>query len=87
LNERGRIVGIMVSGMLVGTLLANVVGGFVGEYLGWRAMYWIAAVLMIALGIVLYSMLPNDLSAKSDVSYLRLLISLWQLIRSEPVLQ
>ncbi len=87
LKERGRIVGIMVSGVLVGTLLANVVGGFVGEYLGWRAMYWIAAVLMIALGIVLRFVLPNDCSAKSEVSYLRLLSSLWQLLYSEPVLQ
>lgn len=87
LKERGRIVGIMVSGVLVGTLLANVVGGFVGEYLGWRAMYWIAAMLMIILGIVLRFMLPNDCSAKSDVGYLRLLGSLWQLLCSEPILQ
>jgi predicted MFS family arabinose efflux permease len=86
LNERGRIVGIMVSGVLVGTLLANVVGGFVGEYLGWRAMYWIAAGLMIILGIVLYFLLPHDRSTKSEVSYLRLLGSLWQLFCSEPVM-
>ena len=84
---RGRIVGIMVSGVLIGTLLANVVGGFVGEYLGWRAMYWIAAVLMIALSIVLRFILPDDCSEKSEVGYLRLLGSLWLLLRSEPVLQ
>jgi predicted MFS family arabinose efflux permease len=87
LKERGRIVGIMVSGVLIGTLLANVVGGFVGEYLGWRAMYWIAAVLMIVLGVILRFMLPNDNSVKSDVGYLRLLGSLWQLLCSEHVLQ
>jgi predicted MFS family arabinose efflux permease len=86
-KERGRIVGIMVSGVLIGTLLANVVSGFVGEYLGWRAMYWIAAALMIVLGVVLRFMLPNDNSVKSDVGYLRLLGSLWQLLCSEPVLQ
>ena len=87
LKERGHIVGIMISGVLIGTILANVVGGFVGEYLGWRAMYWIAAGLMISLSIALHFMLPNDESAKSDVGYIRLLGSLWQLLRSEPILQ
>lgn len=87
LNERGHIVGVMVSGVLVGTLLANIVGGFVGQYLGWRAMYWIAAVLMITLALALRFLLPNDCSAKSEVSYPRLLGSLWNLFRSEPVLQ
>jgi predicted MFS family arabinose efflux permease len=87
LKERGRIVGIMVSGVLVGTLLANVVGGFVGQYLGWRAMYWIAATLMIALAVALRFILPNDDSEKSNVGYLRLLGSLWQIICSEPALQ
>jgi predicted MFS family arabinose efflux permease len=87
LKERGHIVGIMVSGVLVGTLLANVVSGFVGEYLGWRAMYWIAAGLMISLSIIVRLILPNDNSAKSNVSYIRLLGSLWQLLWSETVLQ
>lgn len=86
-KDRGRIVGIMVSGMLIGTLLANVVGGFVGEYLGWRAMYWIATVLMIALSIVLRFILPDDCSEKSEVSYLQLLGSLWKLFRYHPVMQ
>ena len=87
LKERGHIVGIMFSGVLVGILLANVVGGFVGEYLGWRAMYWIASGLMIALGVIVRLVFPNDNSAKSNVSYIRLLGSLWQLLWSKTVLQ
>ena len=87
LKERGHIVGIMFSGVLVGILLANVVGGFVGERLGWRAMYWIAAGLMIALSVIVRLVFPNDNSAKSNVSYIRLLGSLWQLLWSETVLQ
>ncbi|HEX3642628.1 MAG TPA: MFS transporter, partial [Ktedonobacteraceae bacterium] len=86
-NERGRIIGIMVSGVLVGTLLANILGGFVGKYLGWRAMYWIAAALMIVLAIVVRTLLPSDRSAKSEVSYPQLLGSLWVILLSEPVLQ
>jgi len=86
-NERGQIVGIMGSAILVGTLLANFLSGFVGEYLGWRAMYWIAAVMIISLAVVLYLALPTDHSAKSKVSYPKLLGSLWTLFISEPVLQ
>jgi predicted MFS family arabinose efflux permease len=73
--------------MFIGTPLAAVLSGFVGQYLGWRAMYWIAAALMIALGIVLYFVLPNSPSTRQKVSYLQLLGSLWKLLRSEPVLQ
>jgi predicted MFS family arabinose efflux permease len=42
-SERGRVVGIVMSGLLIGILAARTVSGVVGEYLGWRAMYWTAA--------------------------------------------
>ena len=86
-NERGRVVGTMATGMLVGTLLANTVSGFVGEYLGWRAMYYIAAAMIITLAVVLYVVLPADRATKSEVSYPKLLGSLWTLLLEEPVLQ
>jgi predicted MFS family arabinose efflux permease len=86
-NERGRVVGIVLCGFLVGTPLASILSGFVGEHLGWRTMYWIAAAMMIVLAVVLRFLLPNDRSAKSEVSYPQLLGSLWGLLRSEPVLQ
>jgi|GEM_PF-131189 len=86
-NERGRIVGTVISGLLVGALLARTVGGFVGEHLGWRAMYWIAAMAMIVLALVLLFLLPTDYSSKREISYPQLLGSLWKLLRSEPVLQ
>jgi predicted MFS family arabinose efflux permease len=73
--------------MFVGAPLAAVLSGFVGKYLGWRAMYWIAAGLMIALAIVLHFALPNSRSAKKMMSYPQLLGSLWKLLRAEPVVQ
>lgn len=86
-NERGRVVGTVLCGLLVGTPLASILSGFVGEHLGWRTMYWIAAAMMVALAVVLRFLLPNDRCAKSEVSYPQLLGSLWGLLRSEPVLQ
>jgi predicted MFS family arabinose efflux permease len=86
-NERGRTAGTLLSGLLVGVLLARTVSGFVGECLSWQAMYWIAAAITILLAALLHFLLPRDHSLKRKMSYPELLSSLWGLLRSEPVLQ
>lgn len=86
-HERGHIVGTVMSGLLVGVLLARMVSGFVGAHFGWQMMYWIAAAIMIALAITLRILLPTDHSTKKEMSYPQLLHSLWGLITSEQVLQ
>jgi predicted MFS family arabinose efflux permease len=86
-KERGRVVGALLCGMFVGAPLAAVLSGFVGKYLGWRAMFWIAAGLMIALAIVMHFALPNSRTTKKKMSYVQLLGSLWKLFRAEPVVQ
>lgn len=84
-EERGRVVGTVMSGLLIGILLARTVSGFVGAYLGWRAMYWIAAALMILLLITLYLSLPGE-APREKISYPNLLRSLWNLLLRESVL-
>src|SRR3954469_13519775 len=49
--ERGRVVGTVMSGLLIGILAARTVSGLVGDVLGWRAMYVIAAGLMVVLAL------------------------------------
>jgi predicted MFS family arabinose efflux permease len=83
--ERGRVVGAIMGGLLIGILLARTVSGFVGAYFGWRAMYWIAAILMALLLVTLYFSLPQE-APREKISYLRLLRSLWGLLLREPVL-
>jgi len=85
-QERGRVVGTIMSGLLIGVLLARVVSGFIGAHLGWRAMYWIAAAMMLALIPLLRKLLPRE-QPRPRVSYPELLRSLWGLIRTEPVLR
>lgn len=46
-QNKARNVGMMVSGLLTGILGSRVISGFVGEYWGWRTMYYIAAVIML----------------------------------------
>ena len=84
--ERGRVIGTVMSGLLIGILLARVVSGMIGAYLGWRAVYWIAAVIMIVLALVLRFFLPEE-QPRGAMSYRQLLRSLARLIRTEPVLR
>lgn len=85
-EQRARIVGTVLSGILIGVLLARTISGFVGAHLGWRAMYWIAAGLMLLLAFVLWRALPEQ-PESGKMSYPRLLTSLWTLVRTEPALR
>ncbi|WP_438001005.1 MFS transporter [Sorangium sp. So ce185] len=85
-EQRGRVVGMVMSGLLIGILLSRTVAGVVGTHLGWRAMFWAAAGLMIALGPVLRLALPAQPPA-ATMSYPELLRSLGRLARSEPALR
>jgi predicted MFS family arabinose efflux permease len=86
-RNRGQVVGTIMSGLLIGILLARTVSGFIAAALGWRSMYYIAAALMIILAITMRFLLPQDNNTKHSMSYPRLLHSLWELIRDEPVLR
>jgi predicted MFS family arabinose efflux permease len=86
INKRGRVVGTIMSGLLIGILVARTVSGLISAYLGWRAVYWIAAALMVILAIVLRFLLPQD-HPHPSMSYRRLMSSLGGLIRTQPVLR
>jgi predicted MFS family arabinose efflux permease len=86
-HTRGQVVGTVMSGLLIGILLARTVSGIIGHYFGWRVMYWIAAGLMILLALLLRVFLPDDKSSKNRMSYPGLLRSLLHLLYTEPVLQ
>lgn len=84
---RGRVVGTVMSGLLVGVLLARTFSGIIAQAAGWRTVYWIAAVLMLALIAVLWRELPRVGRAEAGLSYRQLLASVWELARTEPVLR
>jgi predicted MFS family arabinose efflux permease len=83
---RGRIVGHVVSGLLVGILAGRAVAGVVTDLAGWRTMFVGAGVAMLGLAVLLSRMLPAVAPAAS-VSYAALLRSLGTLFRSEPVIR
>ncbi|NHQ92631.1 MFS transporter [Janthinobacterium lividum] len=78
--ERGRSVGTVVSGIMVGILLGRTVAGVVGEAWGWRAVYAMEAAFMVPVWIAAAALLPCG-KPGSQLSYLGLLASLWPLAR------
>ncbi|MDW3685507.1 MFS transporter [Cupriavidus sp. CV2] len=79
-TERGRSVGTVVSGIMVGILLGRTIAGVVGAAYGWRAVYGLEAAFMVPVWIAAAALLPRGVPS-TDLSYGRLLASLWPLAR------
>jgi predicted MFS family arabinose efflux permease len=85
-HERGFVVGTVMSGLLIGMLSARTFAGFIADFLGWRAVYVLAALLVFGLVCMLRHELPE--SRENVVSsYAQLMKTVWQLMREERVLQ
>ena len=83
--QRGGTVGTLMSGLLLGILLARTVAGVVGDHVGWRWMFGLAAVVMLALAGALYRGLPRRAPTLA-LSYGQLMASLVVLLRTQPTL-
>ncbi|MDH6368937.1 MFS transporter [Paenibacillus sp. VTT E-133280] len=79
-EERGKVIGTVMSGLFFGILLARTISGIIGDMFGWRAMYWIAAVIMLLLSLILYQLIPKT-KPENNSSYTDLLKSMGNLIR------
>lgn len=86
-DERGRVVGMVMSGLLVGVLLARSVSGLVADALGWRAVFAAAAGLMLALGLVVRLAFPVAPPVGETSDWRALLRSLAGLATREAVLR
>ena len=86
-RQRGRVTGAVMSGVLIGVLLARTGGGLIAEVAGdWRAVYLVAAALMVVLAVVLHRTLP-DVPVATRMRYPALLRSVVSIVREEPVLR
>jgi predicted MFS family arabinose efflux permease len=83
---RGRVVGTIMSGLMLGILLARTASGLIAQATGWRGVYLIFAVLMVAQMVTLWTVLPTY-TADVKLSYGRLLGSVFAIARGEPVLR
>jgi predicted MFS family arabinose efflux permease len=85
-SKRGKVIGVIMSGLLIGILLSRTVSGFVGEHLGWRAMFWIAGGLSFLMMVIMMFTFPKSRPAFSG-SYGALMGSLLTLVKEQPLLR
>lgn len=86
-TERGQIVGIVTSGVVIGILFARSLAGFLTDLAGWRSVYLVSAFLMTLITGVLFKILPEDQQVKSSLSYTQLLRSMLHLYIQQPILR
>ncbi|HLI94070.1 MAG TPA: MFS transporter, partial [Puia sp.] len=82
----GKVIGTVMSGLLVGILLSRTLSGFVGAWLGWRGMFWVAAGITFSLLLTIRFFFPLSRPAFAG-SYGSLMRSLLTLTREQPVLR
>jgi predicted MFS family arabinose efflux permease len=84
--ERGRVIGDVMSGLMVGILLSRPSASFIADTWGWRGFYVASAIAIALLTGALGWRLPV-LRPAGQVGYVRLLLSFWTLLREEPILR
>ncbi|PCM50042.1 MFS transporter [Pseudomonas fluorescens] len=85
--QRGRVVGVVTSGIVVGILLARTIAGAMADLAGWRAIYLLSAGLTLLMALLLLRVLPRDEAAQPASGYGALIASVFSLFGQEPVLR
>ncbi|WP_406089141.1 MFS transporter [Streptomyces sp. NBC_01013] len=85
--ERGKVVGTVMTGLLLGLLLARTASGALSEVGGWRTVYWVNAVLMALMALLLRLFLPRLSGDGGGLTYPGLLRSTVAMFRYEPLLR
>jgi predicted MFS family arabinose efflux permease len=85
-DSRGKVVGTVMSGLLLGILLARTVSGALAELGGWRTPYFVGAGLVAVTGALVLVVVPSS-TPRREGSYLALIRSLGTLFAREPVLR
>lgn len=83
---RGRVVGNVMSGLLLGIMLSRPISSLVADIWGWNAIFALSAAVIIILAIVLSKVLPTR-KPTANTNYAALLGSMWQLLRTTPILR
>ncbi|MHA4810104.1 MFS transporter [Flavitalea flava] len=85
-SRTGKVIGAIMSGLLIGILLSRTLSGFVGVWLGWRGMFWVAAGISFSLLLIMRLTFPVSRPSFSG-SYASLMRSLTTLIKEQPLLR
>jgi predicted MFS family arabinose efflux permease len=84
--QRGRAIGIVMTGLLLGILLARTFAGWVSRLHGWQSVFVLAAVVNAAFVPLMWKVMPK-LPPKQKLRYSDAMKSLWTLFRTQPLLR
>jgi predicted MFS family arabinose efflux permease len=85
-SERGRVVGTIMSGLLIGILLSRTASGALGQWLGWRSVFITAAALMAVLAFILRASIPEQ-QPEARIPWTAIMKSLVSVWRTQPILR
>lgn len=85
-DKRGKVVGTIMSGLLLGILLARTVAGLLANLGGWRTVFWVASVLMALMAVALWRGLPK-MKSDTHLNYPQLLGSVFSLFINDKLLR
>ncbi len=85
-DQRGRAIGIVMTGLLLGILLARTFAGWVSHIHGWRWVFVVAALVNASFVPLMWRKMPR-LAPKQALTYPAAMRSLWTLVRTQPVLR
>jgi predicted MFS family arabinose efflux permease len=85
-EARGRVIGTVMSGLMLGILCSRPLASITAQHLGWRTLYAAYAGIFAAVGSALWLQLPNA-TPMQRTTYPRIIESMWHLLRDEPVLR
>ncbi|MEX0390051.1 MFS transporter [Citrobacter portucalensis] len=85
-DKRGKVVGTIMSGLLLGILLARTVAGLLANLGGWRTVFWVASVLMALMAVALWRGLPK-MKSDTHLNYSQLLGSVFSLFIHDKLLR
>jgi predicted MFS family arabinose efflux permease len=85
-ERRGQAIGTVMTGLLLGILLARSFAGWLTRLNGWRTVFLIAAVMNAAFLPFIYRVMPR-MRPRESLTYAETMRSLWTLFRTEPLLR
>jgi len=85
-KEKSRSIGMVMSGLLIGVLASRIISGIIGEYLGWRYMFFIGALVMALFFLLVARTLP-EVKPSFNGSYPSLMRSLIHYLKKDAALR
>jgi predicted MFS family arabinose efflux permease len=85
-GQRGRVVGTVIGGLLIGILVSRTYSGWIGEEFGWRSVFYGASVLMVVLAVLMWRWLPET-GRSSSLTWPQLAASIPSLWREHRILR